>query len=82
MPRYFFHIRDGVSYPDEEGVELPDLDAARSAAAKLAGLTLHDDHETFWKGEEWRVDVTDEAEMILFSLHFMAVNAPCVGSQP
>ncbi len=29
MPRYFFHVEDGKAYPDEEGTELSDLDAAR-----------------------------------------------------
>lgn len=31
--RYYFHIRDGWNViPDEEGMELPSLDAARSEA--------------------------------------------------
>lgn len=32
MPRYHFHVHDDVDAPDEEGIELADLDAARSAA--------------------------------------------------
>jgi hypothetical protein len=33
MPRYFFHVRDGAELsPDEEGQELPDLEAARHEA--------------------------------------------------
>ena len=33
MPRYFFNIRDGYDVDeDEEGVELPDLDAAKAEA--------------------------------------------------
>ena len=34
MPLYFFHIRrNGDRVEDEEGVELPDLNAARSEAS-------------------------------------------------
>ena len=37
MPRYFFHVRDGASVqPDRDGVELPDLDAARKTAVERA----------------------------------------------
>jgi hypothetical protein len=42
MPRYFFFdIRDGEELvPDEEGMELPDLDAAfREAARSLAEIS-------------------------------------------
>jgi uncharacterized protein DUF6894 len=41
MPRYFFDIRDGEELiPDEEGMELPDLDAAfREAARSLAEIS-------------------------------------------
>ena len=33
MPRYFFHLRDGFDLDeDDEGVELPDFEAARAEA--------------------------------------------------
>jgi hypothetical protein len=34
MPRYFFHVQDtaGVIVIDEEGIELPNVDAARREA--------------------------------------------------
>lgn len=33
MPRYFFNLRDGYDVDeDDEGVELPDLEAARAEA--------------------------------------------------
>ena len=35
MPRYFFHLRDGLDVPDEEGRELPDLATARACAMDL-----------------------------------------------
>lgn len=34
MPRFHFHVYDGVDSLDEEGIELFDLDAARDAAIR------------------------------------------------
>lgn len=37
MPRYFFHVREGSSFHrDEEGQELPDVEAARQEAVNAA----------------------------------------------
>jgi hypothetical protein len=37
MPRYFFHVRDGASVQsDGNGLELPDVDAARKEAVRRA----------------------------------------------
>ena len=78
MPKYFFHIHDGQTFPDEEGTELADLAAARLEAVQLTGQMLKDDSQAFWNGEDWRVQVTDEAGMTLFTLHFMAVEAAAI----
>lgn len=46
MPRYFFDIRhDGDLYPDEEGLDLADLRAAKVEAANtLAGIARDTSH--------------------------------------
>ncbi len=36
MPRYYFHYRNGGLYQDEFGEELPDLNAARRHARRVA----------------------------------------------
>ncbi len=73
MPRYFFHIDDGVSIPDPTGVELPDLSAARAEAVKASGTILADLDGDFWKiGSPWVMSVTGETGQLLFSLHFSA----------
>ena len=36
MPRYHFHLRNGVNLMDPRGVELPDDEAARQHGAQLA----------------------------------------------
>jgi hypothetical protein len=36
VPRFYFHLHDDADIPDDEGVELPDLDAARAHAVRCA----------------------------------------------
>lgn len=78
MTRYFFHLEDGVSLPDREGTELPDLDAARVQAVKHFGELLRLEPERFWQGEEWTMTVTDADGLTQFSLFFGAVLAPAI----
>jgi hypothetical protein len=60
MPRYYFHIHDGMSLPDKEGTEIADLDAAKAEAIKLAaGVLRNGCADVFWNGTPWRLDVTD-----------------------
>ena len=40
MPRYFFHLKDGTTRMDEEGVELAGYDEAREAAVVNSGEIL------------------------------------------
>jgi hypothetical protein len=72
MPRYHFRVQDGVSLPDIEGVELADVRAARDEAARLAGAMLTEAPEVFWRGEEWKLEVTDDRQTVLFTLNFSA----------
>ena len=38
MPRYYFDVRDGERFfEDTEGVEFPDIEAAREEAARAVG---------------------------------------------
>ena len=43
MPRYHFGSVDGHREPDEEGKELPDLEAAKAHAMEYAGDVLKSD---------------------------------------
>jgi acyl-coenzyme A thioesterase PaaI-like protein len=36
VPRFYFNLRNDLSVDDEEGMELPDVQAARALAAKYA----------------------------------------------
>jgi hypothetical protein len=49
VPRYHFHIlADGPS-PDPEGVDLPDVAAARIDAVAMLGQMLRDRPEKLWR---------------------------------
>jgi hypothetical protein len=76
MPRYHFHLDNGRSYPDVEGTIFPDLDEARTEAVKRSGTMLRENAETFWGGAGWKLTVTDETGLVMFTLHFAAVSSP------
>ena len=75
MPRYFFHVEDGASGPDQEGCELAGLSEAREAAAALAGGILQDGAATFWRGQPWSVRIVDEAGATVGVVHLAATVA-------
>ena len=73
MPKYFFHVDDGTLTPDAQGLDLPDLSAAKAEAIHAAGSMLSDFDGHFWSaGTPWTMQVTDEADNLLFSLQFTA----------
>jgi hypothetical protein len=73
MPRYYFHIRHGErNFPDEIGEDLPDKDAAWREATITAGKVLADLDGTLKPGQEWRMEVTDEAGNLIGVLRLLA----------
>lgn len=71
MPKFFFHVRDDMDVPDDEGAELPDVDAARDYAARSARVlmceTLRQDGRITLHHQ---IDVEDEAGGLLASVPF------------
>ena len=82
MPRYFFHVHDGVDHLDGDGTELADLQAARNHAVRYFGDMLRDNPETAWSGEPWSMNVTTENGLVLFTLYFLGVDAPSTAKAP
>lgn len=76
MPRYFFHRSDGGFVPDTEGTELPDLSAARVEAVQFAAGTIRDRPDFVWDGKAFRVEVADEAGLLLCTLVVLGIDAP------
>lgn len=77
MPRFFFHVFDGRSTRDELGTELGDVYTAQAEAIRLSGEILRDMGAKFWDGTtEWRLEVADERDVVLFVLRFTAEERP------
>lgn len=69
MPRYFFHIVDDVGAQDEEGVILPDLEAAQAYGLKgLRSLAI----EQVQQGAlnlAHRIEITNELGELVQAVH-------------
>lgn len=76
MPHYYFHTADGRRDRDRQGAELADHRAARKQAIRFAGAILDSEPEVLWDGRDFRVEVTDEAGQLLFTVITLAVDAP------
>jgi len=71
MPRYYFSLANGRSFDDVDGLELPDVEAARTEARGFAGdLMRMQPERRDWSG--WVVRVTDEGQKPVFDLPFPA----------
>jgi hypothetical protein len=75
---FFFNVAGAVYDPDGEGVEFATISEARIEAVKFAGRMLHDRPDLAWRGEEYRVEVTDQNQLILFTFIALGVDAPAV----
>lgn len=66
MSRYFFNLSNGSELPDLQGLELADLDAARTAALKGARGILASEVRDGRLPLHEQIKVTDEAGTLLF----------------
>jgi hypothetical protein len=79
----FFNLAGAVYDPDVEGTEMASLGDARVEAARYIGEVIRDRPNIIWAGEEVRVEVTDERQLVLFTVIVLGVDAPAVsGSKP
>ncbi len=66
MPRYFFNIRDDSrSFLDREGMDLPNLEAAKHEADASAREILIDAIETHREVDHRRIEVADETGAVV-----------------
>jgi len=79
VPRYYFHTEDSRQAPDREGVDLPDLAAARQEAVRALGEMLKERSEAFWNEGLLRMRVADGAGLTLFLIEVNAIAAPAAG---
>jgi hypothetical protein len=71
MARFFFNLRDDMSVDDEEGVELPDVEAARARAEAYAlDMSAASVLEQGRIDLHHRIEVTDEAGRNVLTVEF------------
>jgi hypothetical protein len=76
MPRYFFHVDDGVESPDLDGTEFPGPDQARSEAVISCGETLRALNGKFWDSPGWEMVVKDWQGNVVCVLTVVGQTAP------
>lgn len=78
MSKYFFHLTSSHDTPDDEGVDLESLEAARCHAVKMIADVLCDTPGEYWKAELYRVTVTDESRLILFTVEVVSLDSAAI----
>jgi hypothetical protein len=69
MPRYFFSLKNERSFDDVDGLELPDIDAARKEAVGFARDMMRMEPERQdWSS--WVVCVTDAEQQSVLNVAF------------
>jgi hypothetical protein len=78
MPRYFFNIEDGngAVTNDEEGNDLPDLDAVREEATEAARQIMSQSILVGHADDERKFIITDEAGIVLLEFAFKEAIRP------
>ena len=76
MPQFFFDIAGEPAEADLDldGVELADLDDARSQAIKFAGEMLQHNSHGIWDGHDLRVEVSDANRILLLVVTVSAIS--------
>ena len=81
MPRYFFHVRDGSSSPDDVGTELANWHEARIEAVRFAGEVIRDHAHRIALSQDWHIEVTDEHQIMLFRLDLITTDSPALADR-
>ena len=78
MPKFHFHLDD---QRDEQGIELPDLAAAKCEALEFAARHICDAANAFWDTEEWTLSVTNERGLTLLQLQIVGTQSAATSSR-
>ena len=71
MPRFYFHLYDNLDVLDDEGIELPDLEAARSHAVRCARVTFAETVKDEGRVVlHHRIDIADEEGAVFEAVRF------------
>jgi hypothetical protein len=72
MPRYNINVRTASHIADTTTLERFTLDELRIEMARFVGELLKDHAASIWEDQDWQVDVTNEAGLILYVLNVSA----------
>ncbi|WP_420822904.1 DUF6894 family protein [Sphingomonas solaris] len=73
MPHYFFHLYNDLTVSDDEGSDLPGIDAAREYAIKsIRGLICEDVHKGCVNLRH-RIEVADASGELLLTITYAEV---------
>ena len=70
MPRFYFHLYDDMTVIDEEGLDLPGVDAARERGIANAREMACSQVLEGYLNLKHRIDVADESGHVVFTLPF------------
>jgi hypothetical protein len=71
MPRFYFHLYNDTHVSDEDGQELPDLDAARAYVTEMARFEVSEAAKRDGRIVlSHRIDVEDESRVVLATVYF------------
>lgn len=80
MPKYHINVRTESHIASTVTVEHASHTALRVEMAQFAGELLKDHADLIWKDEDWQIDVSDDAGLILYVLHISAMKTPATMS--
>lgn len=75
MPHYHIELRTADRVWESLDVERSDVEGLRVEMARFVGELLKEHAQQIWLDQDWRLDVTDEAGLILYVMHISATNA-------
>jgi hypothetical protein len=75
MANFNIELRSADKVWETLEVERDDIAALRVEMARFVGQLLRDHAAQVWLDQEWRVDVTDEAGLILYVMHISATDS-------
>jgi len=79
LPHFYFHTENGDCIQDDQGEDLPDVDAAREEAVAVLGEILRYRGAAFWETASFSVIVTDSDGRTVVSVTAKASDAPPEG---
>ena len=59
---------------------MPDVEAAKCEAVKIAGQIICDESDKFWREAEWTMAVADDRGLTQFQLQVIGIDAPSIRS--